>query len=122
MNAKEKEKDVSDVELAVSRWLRIGVYVSATVIIFGLILFFVRGSSGYQGDAYPNSLPDIVRGIMALRPYAVIMLGIILLILTPVLRVAISVWVFKREGDKLYVGITSIVLVILIVSFLLGKA
>lgn len=121
MNVAEKEKDILDVELAVSRWLRIGVMISAAVIIVGLILLFIQGSGGYPEDAYPTRLSEIFTGTIALKPYAVITFGLILLILTPVLRVAISIWVFIREGDKLYVIITSIVLIILIVSFLLGK-
>ncbi len=114
--------EIQDVELAVSRWLRIGVFISAAVIILGLILLFIRGESGYPGNDYPHSLPDIFNGTVQFKPYAVITTGLILLILTPVLRVAISIWVFVREGDKLYVIITSIVLVILIISFILGKA
>lgn len=108
--------------MAVSRWLRVGVVLSAAVIIVGLVLFFMEGSSGYPGSSYPHSLPDIVSGIASFKPYAVITAGLILLILTPVLRVAISIWVFVREGDKLYTGITTLVLLILIISFILGKA
>ncbi|MCJ8013974.1 DUF1634 domain-containing protein [Paenibacillus sp. KQZ6P-2] len=114
--------EIQDVELAVSRWLRIGVIISAAVIVIGLILLFITGDSGYPGSFYPHTLSDILHGAVQLRPYAVITIGLILLILTPVLRVAISIWVFMREGDKLYVMITSIVLIILIISFVLGKA
>ncbi|MEC0372545.1 DUF1634 domain-containing protein [Paenibacillus chibensis] len=114
--------EIQDVELAVSRWLRIGVIISAAVIVIGLILLFIHGGSGYPDDYYPHSLSEIYSGTIALKPYAVITTGLILLILTPVLRVAISIWVFVREGDKLYVIITSIVLAILIISFILGKA
>lgn len=117
-----ENSEIQDVELAVSRWLRIGVIISAAVIILGLILLFIQGGSGYPGDTYPHDLPDIFRGLIELKPYAVITVGLMLLILTPALRVAISIWVFVREGDKLYVVITSIVLIILIVSFALGKA
>ncbi|MDR0268246.1 DUF1634 domain-containing protein [Paenibacillus sp.] len=113
---------IQDVELAVSRWLRVGVVISAAVIILGLVLFFISGNSGYPADYYPHNLPEIFSGTIQLKPYAVITTGLILLILTPVLRVAISIWVFVREGDKLYVIITSIVLFILIVSLALGKA
>jgi len=117
-----ENSEIQDVELAVSRWLRIGVIISAGVIILGLIVLFIQGGSGYPGDTYPHSLPEIFRGLIEFKPYAVITVGLMLLILTPVLRVAISIWVFVREGDKLYVIITSIVLAILIVSFALGKA
>ncbi|GAB6991592.1 DUF1634 domain-containing protein [Paenibacillus pini] len=118
----DKKTDIQDVELAVSRWLRIGVILSAVVILIGLILLFITGTSGYPGNTYPHSLSDIFNGAIELKSYAVITVGLILLILTPVLRVAISIWVFMREGDKLYMGITTIVLLILIVSFVLGKA
>lgn len=118
----KKKQDITDVELAVSRWLRIGVLISAAVIFAGLIFFFVQGDSGYQDGAYPHNLPDIMNGLQAWKPYAVITAGLILLILTPVLRVAISIWVFMREGDKLYTVIAAVVLVILIISFLAGKA
>lgn len=118
----KENQDIVEVELAVSRWLRIGVIISALVIIFGLVLLFVQGSSGYEGSTFPHSLPDIYKGTVALKPYAVITTGLILLILTPVLRVAISIWVFMREGDKLYMGITTLVLIILVISFLIGKA
>ncbi|MDR9856771.1 DUF1634 domain-containing protein [Paenibacillus sp. VCA1] len=117
-----ENSEIQDVELAVSRWLRVGVIISACVIILGLILLFIRGESGYPGEFYPHNLHDIFGGLIQFKPYAVITVGLMLLILTPVLRVAISIWVFAREGDKLYVIITSIVLVILIVSFAIGKA
>ncbi|GIP29851.1 membrane protein [Paenibacillus sp. J23TS9] len=117
-----EKSEIQDVELAVSRWLRVGVIISAAVIVLGLILLFIQGGSGYPENFYPHTLSDIFSGTAQLKPYAVITTGLILLILTPVLRVAISIWVFVREGDKLYVIITSIVLIILIISFILGKA
>ena len=48
-------------------------------------------------------------------------LGLMLLVATPVLRVAVSVIAFGLERDMRYVIITLIVLAILITSFLLGR-
>ena len=48
------------------------------------------------------------------------MFGIFLLILTPVLRVIVSIYAFAKEGDRLYVVITTIVLVILIIGMAIG--
>lgn len=48
------------------------------------------------------------------------MAGIYLLILTPVLRVVISIYAFYQEKDMLYVKITSLVLLILIISVIVG--
>ncbi len=48
------------------------------------------------------------------------MFGLFCLILTPVLRVVVSLFTFLKEKDYLYVGITGIVLIILVISFLIG--
>ena len=50
------------------------------------------------------------------------MVGLMLLIATPVARVAVSILGFVYEHDRRYVIITSIVLALLILSFVLGKA
>ena len=77
--------------------------------------------SGYPGNTFPISAPGIVQGLFLLKPYAVILSGLLLLVLTPVFRVGVSILVFAQEKDRLYVAITSIVFVILIISFWLGK-
>lgn len=48
------------------------------------------------------------------------MAGIFLLILTPVLRVLVSIYAFYKEKDVLYVWITTIVFIILMFGFILG--
>ena len=71
---------------------------------------------------FPTTPGDVLAGVAQFKPYAFIALGLLLLIATPVLRVAASVVIFLLERDYAYVFITLIVLLILIVSFLLGKA
>jgi uncharacterized membrane protein len=44
------------------------------------------------------------------------------MIITPVTRVAVSIVAFAMERDWRYVGITALVLLVLLVSFALGKA
>jgi uncharacterized membrane protein len=50
------------------------------------------------------------------------MAGLLLLIATPVLRVAVSVLAFVYQRDRTFVIITSVVLTLLLASFVLGKA
>ncbi len=57
---------------------------------------------------------------MTFKPYSIMMLGIFCLILTPILRVVVSIYSFYKEHDMLYVVITSIVLIILMISFVFG--
>ncbi len=118
--------------------LRIGVTASALLVVAGVILLFVEHSTGYPGSLddlstllhyghtrttlFPTSPGDVFSGLAQLKPFALIALGLVLLIATPVLRVAASVVIFLLERDYAYVFITLLVLVILLVSFLLGKA
>ena len=59
---------------------------------------------------------------MQFKPFAIIMLGLFLLILTPVLRVVVSIYAFAVERDTLYVAITTIVLIILVIAMVIGYA
>ncbi len=117
--------------------LRIGVTASAICIALGLLLLFITQATGYQsfsnvanlvsyshgaGGRFPTSPGDVISGVAQLKPYALIALGLLLLILTPVIRVAASIVIFLLEHDYAYVLITAVVLLILVVSFLLGKA
>jgi uncharacterized membrane protein len=49
------------------------------------------------------------------------MAGLLLLLATPVLRVAVSILAFIYEKDGIFVMITSIVLALLLLSFVLGR-
>ena len=55
---------------------------------------------------------------MHLQSDAMIQLGLLLLIATPVFRVALAAVGFYLEGDRLYVGVSVIVLTILLLSLI----
>ncbi|MFD1417895.1 DUF1634 domain-containing protein [Companilactobacillus keshanensis] len=111
-------EEMRKVELIIGKILRIGVVTSAIVIVIGIMLYFLNGS-GYS-EGFPTRFSTIINGIVAGKSYAIIMLGIFLLILTPVLRVVVSIYAFYKEKDTMYVVITTVVLVILIIAMLLG--
>lgn len=115
------ESKIGEVELIISKSLRIGVVLSAVTVLVGLLMFLSSGSSGYPGSSYPTTVKEIAKGLLQLKPYGVIMAGLLILIATPIFRVAVSVIVFFKEKDYLYVKITALVLIILIFSFILGK-
>jgi len=100
-----------------------GVIVSAVFITLGLLLLPTRpgGLSVQRLLTFPQTLAQIGQGLLILRPQAIIALGLLILVATPVVRVAASLISFALEKDHQYVIITSIVLVILLGSiFLLG--
>lgn len=129
--------------LFISRVLRTGVVLSAAVVLLGLVLFLVTGRTGYEAalgaaggpggpnvaelvrfgvkGAFPTSLAATLAGAAALKPFAIIQLGLLLLIATPIIRVATSVAVFAVERDRLYVAITLFVLLVLCVSLAAGR-
>lgn len=117
---KQTQSEMSKVENVIGVIMQIGVITSAVVIIIGLLIFFISGQSGYAGNTFPHSFVAIWHGLLGLKPYAVIMLGLFLLILTPALRVLVSIYAFAMMKDRMYVWITSIVMVILVIAMVIG--
>jgi uncharacterized membrane protein len=72
--------------------------------------------------AHDRLVHEIIAGAFALRSRSIIQLGVLLLIATPIVRVAFSIVGFALEGDRLYVVITSVVLAILLYSLIAGAA
>ena len=68
------------------------------------------------------TIPAVVVGLMAFSGESIAVLGLLLLVATPVLRVAISIFAFLYQKDRVFVVITSVVLMLLLLSFMLGKA
>jgi uncharacterized membrane protein len=107
----------------VSRVLIGGVAVSAILVALGFFSSLLVGWRGSPlgappGGAAPTDFGDWPAGVLALRPEAIAQLGLLVLVATPVLRVATSVVVFLLEGDSLYAALTLIVLGILLGSLL----
>jgi len=100
-----------------------GVILSAAVVLLGGLCYLIRhGSEAPAYHVFHGSPPAdrSVRGIVeAASPsncQAVIQFGLLLLILTPITRVALSLAAFAMERDKTYVVLTAIVLAILVYS------
>ena len=121
------------VELLISNLLRIGVGASLLIVVFGTIVSFIHHPDYLTqppalqrlttaGAAFPHTLRDVVQGVRDFRGQAIVMVGLMLLIATPVARVAVSILGFVYEHDRRYVIITTIVLALLVLSFVLGKA
>lgn len=106
--------------MIISHVLRGGVLLSDGLIAFGAWRLFTRPQ---QDAAFspPHTLAAIWQGLWQGEPEAAIMAGIVILLLTPMLRVAISAIAFALESDWRYVAITLLVLGVLVASFLLGK-
>ncbi len=115
-----KKEEMKRIEIIIGYILRIGVFLSALVIILGMLMILISGKTGYSYNSYPFSFNAIYNGVVSLKPLAIIMFGLFLLILTPVLRVIVSIYAFAKENDQLYVWITSFTLFILLIGMTIG--
>jgi uncharacterized membrane protein len=129
--APEQHAGMSDhqVEQLVGRLLQIGVLLSAVVVIVGGVLLLRQHGgdhavySPFKGEPeYLRSLAGIVKGAFALDSLAIVQLGLVMLIATPVLRVAFTLVAFAIQRDRAYVLITLLVLAVLMYGLLFGKA
>lgn len=115
------EATLAKLQIRVSEVLRYGSTISAIIVAVGLLFYLAVHHSGYAPGAFPRSLPAEWRGLRAGKPYAVILLGLLILMATPFLRVTVSLITFVGAGDWKYTAVTGIVLAVLILSFTLGR-
>lgn len=107
-------------EVVISRILQGGVLVSAAIIVLGVVMWAVRGDAGYPPSGYPSSPAAVLAGALEARPAAVIQVGLLVLLLTPVVRVAASVAVFAVQRDRVFTLMTLVVLALLMLGLLAG--
>lgn len=120
------------VEWIISWLLLGGVVVSMSTVLLGLALTFVHHPDYFEsatdlhrltepGAALPSTLGAVGRGVLAGHGQAVATLGLLLLIATPILRVAVSLLAFALQRDRTYTLICAVVLVALLLSFFVGR-
>lgn len=112
-------------EIFLGHLLRTGVVIAAIIVSAGGVRFLAE-SSGARHDyrvfrgvpAELSHVAKIFHGAIEWQPLAVIQLGILVLIATPVARVLFSMLGFALERDWMYVVITAIVLALLLYSLI----
>lgn len=107
--------------------LRVGITISAALVVTGMVMFFADDASRAQSvddvlgkTAGIEALQpgDIVDGVRDARPTAWIELGLLVLILTPITRVAMTVWFFARTRERILTMMALLVLLILVLGIL----
>ena len=103
--------------------LKGGVVIAALVVLAGGILYLYR-----HGNAFPEyqafqgepsdlrTVSGILRDALAFRARGIIQLGLLLLIATPLCRVAFTIVAFALQRDRTYVAVTLIVFSLLLYS------
>ncbi len=112
-------------EQFISNLLKYGVFLASAVVFVGGVLYLIRHGTEpvdyrfFQGEpAVFRSPKGVVTAVLSGRRRGIIQLGLLLLIATPVARVAFSLLAFLRQRDFIYVIVTLFVLAELIYSFI----
>jgi uncharacterized membrane protein len=115
------------VDMLLAYVLLVGV-LAAAVLVFsgGVIYLYVHWHATAAYEVFRGQPPELrsvagaFKSARALTGEGLIELGLLLLIATPIARVALSVILFARQRDWLYVGVTLLVLALLTYSLLAG--
>lgn len=112
-------------ETIIGRLLQTGVLLAAAVVGVGGILYLVQHRTdpvNYRsfvvGGPSIQTLSGIIHSAAHFNSEGLIQIGLVLLILTPVARVAMAVVGFFLERDRLYTVVSLVVLLILAFSLI----
>ena len=123
----ERRWQDKDMQAIIGNLLRGGVLLSTAVVIAGGVVYLYRHGGELPEYKTFRSEPDMVKTVPGIlhsaihgRGRGIIQLGILILIATPVVRVAFSIIGYLLERDYLYMAITLLVLGIILGSMLGG--
>ncbi|MGE8555898.1 MAG: DUF1634 domain-containing protein [Chryseobacterium jejuense] len=125
------KKNFTDVDLnrSVGNLLRLGVILSVATSLIGFIKLFTEGfemPKKYTSLVVATSSDKVWshfwESLCKGEGMAIIQLGILLLIVTPLMRIIFALIGYLKEKDYIYVFISSVVLAIMAVSFFAGYA
>jgi uncharacterized membrane protein len=111
--------------IIIGQLLRAGVLLAAATVLAGGVLYLAvhyadpaRYHNFVAGGPNITSASGIARAAVHGDSVAIVQIGLLLLILTPIARVAVAVVGFLLERDRLYTAVSLIVLVILVFSLI----
>lgn len=128
MNDPASLRSDDDLDRMIGGLLRSGVLLAGAVTIVGGALFLAHHGREplalgvFRGEPVEyRSLDGIVTAARAGGTRALIQIGVVLLIATPISRVALMMVAFWRQRDRLFVAISALVLGLLLFSLLYGQ-
>lgn len=123
--------DRAEMDAQEARWLglvlRIGVFISGTLVLTGLILYLSggHGGPGTLDETLGRNVEvtrihpsDIVNGLKDGSSSAFILTGLLVLILTPTMRVAVTFVLFLKHREIIFAVLAGFVLILLILGLI----
>lgn len=110
----------------VNRWvaaaLRWGSYVSAALLLVGVVWILLEGNGDRPIQVGPPMPPaTLMEQLLRGSPYAVMQAGVLLLLFTPLLRLGVAAASFWMEGERRYTLVSLVVLTMILLSLLLAR-
>lgn len=101
-----------------------GMIVSTCLFVVGVIAAMIHPqyiplSAAWIRGSYHWSV--FIHGLLSFNPTSFMMLATLLLILTPVVRVLVSIYAFYVDRDYKYVAVTSLVFFIIVLTIILSR-
>lgn len=111
-------------ENLISNLLKYGVIVACSTVLIGGVLYLAQYGMEpvdyrfFEGQPSVLDAPNLmISGVLAGSHNSIIILGLLLLIAIPVIRVVLSLLTFVKQKDLTYMGMTFLALSGLIYSF-----
>ncbi|MDR3190459.1 MAG: DUF1634 domain-containing protein [Lactobacillaceae bacterium] len=118
----ELKQEMDHMEVQIGQIMRVGVFIAVALMVVGILLVLVKPNTNMNAYTQFTHLDAMFAGMVQLHPLAWLMAGLLMLILTPVLRVVASIFAFAKVHDMIYVWITVAVFAILVVAILYGHS
>lgn len=119
--------DDTRLETFIGNLLRTGVLLAAAVVLTGGVFYLAHHSADLAAYSHFSEESTHLRTLAGIGELAfhgsslgLIQLGLVLLIATPVARVALAAVGFYLEHDRLYVAVSLVVLAVLLFSLFDG--
>lgn len=118
----EKDKIIYNI---LAKTLRVGVVLAMTITILGFIIYlFDENKHSYSFNKYVSdykfNATTFGKSLSQLEGTAIMFLGVIILMLTPVARIILSIIGFSIIKDKRYILVGLTTLIIIALSILVG--
>lgn len=107
-------------ETIVGRLLTWATYASVALIALGVAVMLVQGRSPLEATAALD-LATLPAGILAVRPEALLWLGLLAIIVTPAARVVAALIGFAGTGERRMALVAALVLVVIVLGVVLAQ-
>lgn len=111
--------EVEDINRLIFHVLRGGIVLAVALIVLAFAFHAAGGGPLPRSSVAPRELAG---ALVPPTPTGILNVGVLVLLLTPVARVALSLVAFAKERDLRYVGVTAVVLATLAAALALGLA